>query len=492
MQDTHEIEGAKRILLDKLLRGEATSFVCEPSTAPRRLVDSPAPLSYNQEEVYLRARLAAQLAPRSRPYNETITIHRSGALDIEALERSLREILRRHEAWRTTFGSSNGKLVQYVQSELEFQLDSVDLRYLPETQRERMAVEIAQFKAQEEFSLAEGPLVRFQVVQLDEEEYRLFLAAHQIVLDGVSAYHVFLPELIALYEAFVCGKPSPLPEPNFQYSDYAQWQRETIENGESSEDFKYWRQQLSSHLAILRMPTDHPRPTVQTFNGAIQPFAIADGLSNAAKALAHTESTTLFVIYLAVFATMLSSYAGQDEVVVGTVAATRNRTEVQRLLGYFLNPVVLYICLTGNPTFREVVIRAREVVLGALSHSEMPFQLVVDAVNAENDLSRHPLYQVQFSLEPPILALPQGWNLTPMDVQGGGAKLDLYFVLDERPNGTFGRVQYNPDLFEAASMQRMVRHYQALLEATTADPNKRLFDLPHYSFRDELAPRIQT
>ncbi len=355
MQDTSHLENARRALLDKLLRGNAPPFPDKIPGIARRASGAPAPLSYSQEQVYRHAQLAGRLAPDSRLYNETITVHRTGPLDLEVLERSIVEILRRHEAWRTTFEPINGQLVQCVHAAPELHLDVVDLCDLPESERERTALEIGQAGAQQPFELAEGPLLRFQLVRLNEREHRLFLTAHQIVLDGVSAYHVFLPELVALYEAFVSSKPSPLLELRVQYSDYAQWQRDNLQNGALAEHLNYWQKQLDGRVPTLRMPTDHPRPEVQTFRGAIQPFAIAKSLSDAAKVLTRAEGTTLFVTYLAAFVALLGGYTGQEDLVIGTVAPTRNHAEVQRLLGYFLNPVVLYFRLAGHLTFREVL-----------------------------------------------------------------------------------------------------------------------------------------
>ena len=486
MQDNPHLEDAKRALLDRLLRGKTDPIPDKISRIVRRASGAPAPLSWSQEQVYRHAQLAGRFAPDSRLYNESITIHRTGPIAPEVLERSLVEILRRHEAWRTTFVEMNGQLVQCVHAVQELRLDVVDLRNLPESERERTALKIGQASAQQPFNLAEGPLLRFQLVRLSELEHRLYLTAHQIVLDGVSAYQVFLPELVALYEAFVSGNPSPLPEPRVQYSDYAYWQRNNLQNGALSEHLNYWQKQLGAQPPSLHMPTDHPRPEVQTFRGAIQPFAMGIRVSDAARALTRAEGTTLFVTYLAAFVALLSGYTSQKELVIGTVATTRNHAEVQRLLGYFLNPVVLYFRLARHLTFRAVLRHVHEAVVDALSHGEMPFHMLVDVAQAETDLSRNPLYQVQFSLEPPLPALYPGWNLTPMDLQSGGAKLDLYLVLDDRPSGTLGRLQYNPDLFEAASMQRMAQHYQSLLETATAAPEKQLSELAQYSFCNEF------
>lgn len=485
MQDV-STNPAKRALFEKMVRGEANALHSELPRIARRPSSTFAPLSYNQEQVYLQAQLAARVAPHSRLFNETVTIHRSGPLDVKALELSLAEILRRHEAWRTTFELKNSILVQSVNPTPDVCLNVVDLRHIPESKRERAALEFAEVGARELFDLAQGPLVKFQLVRLSEGEHRLFLTAHQIVLDGVSAYHVFFPELVALYEAFASGKPSPLEEPPVQYSDYAWWQRQTLENGALQEHLNYWRGMFVEGVPILRVPTDYPRPPIQTFRGAIQPFAISREVVNSAKTLSKAEGTSLFMTFVAAFAILFNHYTRQKEIVIGTVVPTRKHSEVQHLLGYFLNPVVLYFRLDGNPTFSEVLAQTRDIVLGALSH-EMPFHLLTNAIQPGTDLSRHPLFQVQFSLEPPISGPVAGWNLTPMDLQSGGAKLDLYFVLDDRPNGTFGRAQYNPDLFEAASLQRTIRTYQTLLEAAAADPAKRLTELPYHSFYDESA-----
>src|SRR5689334_4400069 len=467
--------GAKQALLDKLLSGDISAIQGKTSVIGDRPSNGSIPLSYNQEQVYRQAQVAERLAPGSRLYNETITIHRTGPLEVHALEQSLMEILRRHEAWRTTFSLIGDKVVQCVHSVPDLDLRVVDLAHM--SNPERAALELAEEGAQKPFDLARGPLVRFQLIRLKESEYRLFLAAHQIVLDVVSAYNVFLPELVALYEAFASGQPSPLRDPIMQYPDYALWQRDTLANEQLLEYFKYWEKQLGDGVEVLRIPTDRPRPPIQSFRGTIQSFTVRNMLRDDAKALTKAQGNTLFVTLLAGFAILLNSYTDQEEIVIGTVAPTRC-SEALHSLGYFLNPVVLHLRLTGDQTFRNVLAHAHEVVTGALSHAEMPFHLLVARMRSGTDQSRHPLYQVQFSLEPTMLARYPGWNLTPMDLQSGGARLDLYFVLDDRPAGMFGRVQYNPDLFEAASIGRMAHDYQTLLTAAIADPDKRVSTLP--------------
>jgi surfactin family lipopeptide synthetase A len=356
-----------------------------------------------------------------------------------------------------------------------------DLRSLVKAEQEREALRMGTDDVRQPFDLANGPLVRTKLVRLSDVEWRLLLTVHQILLDGVSVYHVFLPELMTLYKAFSNNQTSPLPELPLQYPDYAIWERERAQSDFLCGHIAYWREQLREPLSELDLPTDRPRPADQTFHGAILPFALPRQLSEQARLYSQRENVTLFIALLAVFYCLLHRYTDQEDVVVGTIAPTRQRSELQGLLGYFLNPVVLRADLSGNPTFREVLSLSRNIFLEAISHSDVPFDSLVEMLQPQSACDRHPLYQVQISLEPPMPALDEGWNLTPMDFESGGAKMDLYMVFDDRPSGIIGRVQYNPDLYDAATMSRLVEHYQATLEAVLADPVQALSDLPQFS-----------
>jgi surfactin family lipopeptide synthetase A len=449
--------------------------------------DHPAPLSCWQLHVWNHTQLAARLSPGAQLFNETITIHRRGSLDVAALEKSLDEILRRHQAWRTTFRLVDGQPRQIVRAPAKSSLAMFDLRSLPKAEQEREALRLGTDDVREPFDLANGPLVRTKLVRLSDVEWRLLLTVHQILLDGVSVYHVFLPELMTLYKAFSNNQASPLPELPLQYPDYAIWERERAQGDFLSGQIAYWRKQLREPLSELGLPTDRPRPADQTFHGAILPFALPKQLSEQARLYSQRENVTLFIALLAVFYCLLHRYTNEDDVVVGTIAPTRQRSELQGLLGYFLNPVILRADLSRKPSFREVLSLSRNIFLEAISHSDVPFDSLVEMLQPQTACDRHPLYQVQISLEPPMPALDEGWNLTPMDFESGGAKLDLYMVFDDRPGGIIGRIQYNPDLYDAATMSRLVEHYQATLEAVLADPLQPLSHLPQFKLTESLA-----
>jgi amino acid adenylation domain-containing protein len=440
---------------------------------PRRGHGEPIPLSYGQQLLWLHS----QLAPDLPLYNEPVTIHRKGPLDVAALEGSLNEILRRHEAWRTSFPSVDGRPLQLIHEAAAIRLPVVDLRGLPEAEREKAALRLAVEDARRPFDLAEGPLLRALLIRLGDEEHRLFLVLHHIIFDGVSIYSVFLPELVALYEAYSSGGPSPLSELPIQYADYALWQREHLTEEALQAQLAYWRRQLAS-VPTLALPTDRPRPAVQTFRGAMHPLALPRGLTEALRALSKREGVTLFVTLLAAFKTLLHRYTGEEDLVIGTVTAGRTRSEVHSLLGFFLNPLLLRTDLSGTPTFRTVLGRVRETTLNALSHPDVPFELLVKHLRPKRDPSRNPLYQVLFSLEPPMPSLPAGWNLTQIDVETGAAKLDLYLELDDRPEGLVGRFMYNTDLFDAASLARMAGHWETLLAGIVESPGEAVSRLP--------------
>jgi aspartate racemase len=433
-----------------------------------------APLSFAQQQLWLHA----QLAPDLPLYSEPVTIHHAGGLDVRAVERSLAEIIRRHEAWRTTFSVVDGELRQVIHSPPAIALPTVDLRGLPPAAREGEALRIATEDALRPFDLERGPLARGTVVRLADDEHRLFLTLHHIIFDGVALYRVFLPELAALYEAFAAGRPSPLAEPLIQYADFARWQRESQPGSETwTRQLAYWRRSLAG-APMLALPTDRPRPAVQSFRGAMETLAFSKTTTEALRALSARERATLYMTMLAAFTALLHRYSGQEDLVVGTVTAGRKRPEVEQLLGYFLNPLALRIDGCGDPTFRELLARVRDVALDALANDDVPFEHVVNALQPQRERDRNPLFQVLFSLEPPLPPLPSSWKLTQLDVETATAKFDLYLELDDRPEGVIGRFLYRTDLFEPATIVRMVGHFHSLVDAIVADPDRRLSALP--------------
>jgi amino acid adenylation domain-containing protein len=465
---------ARRQLLEKYLKGQLAPIRSRAAAIARSAVGGPAPLSYRQEQIWLHAKLAGA----ALIYNEPITIHRFGPLDAAALLRSFNEIIRRHEVWRTTFPCVDGLPVQVVHPSPEVEIPLVDLRQLASDQREAEALRLATEDARKPFDLTNGPLLRAKLVRLADEEHRLFLTLHHIIFDGVSIYGVLLPELIALYDPFSTGKPSPLAEPPIQYADFAHWQRQWLQEKTISEHMAYWKKQLSGDLPVVQLPADRPRPAVQTFRGAMQTFAVSRRLAAELKMLSQREGVSLFITLLAAFNTLLYRYSGQEDMLVGSATAGRNRAETEKLIGFFLNTVVLRTDVSGNPSFLELLQRVRQVTLEALSNDDVPFEHVVKELQPKRDLSRNPLFQVLFSLEPPLPALDSSWKLTQMDVETGAAKFDLYLELDERPEGIIGRFTYSTDLFDAPTISRMAEHWQKLLEGIVANPAQPLSELP--------------
>jgi non-ribosomal peptide synthetase component F len=278
-----------------------------------------------------------------------------------------------------------------------------------------------------------------------------------------------------LYKAFSVGQRSPLPELAIQYGDFACWQRLWLGEDKLAKQVAYWSQKLTGDLPALALRTDYPRPASQTFRGAIQPFALSTDLREAAWVASQRGGVTLFITLLSVFYTLLHRYTGQRRIVVGTVApAGRKHSEAQGLLGYFLNPVALLVDLSDNPTFYELQQRARDVTVGALCNDDVPFEYLVENLRLLGDPNRHPVFQVAISLEPSLPVLDSEWSLTTMDVASGGARWDLYLVFDNRSNGILGRMQYNPDLFDVATIMRLVEDFRLLLGDLAANPLRRV------------------
>ncbi len=476
MNQTAVLSETKRMLLEKYQRGALAETEPAASMIARRPLGAGAPLSLGQEQIWLHAQ-SASIAPAA--CNESITIHRRGRLDVAVLERCFFEIIRRHEAWRTTFDTVEGRPVQTVHPVPFDAFRTVDLRKTPEAAREQEALRLATKQAQQPFDLRQGPLVKALLISMEDERHRLCLTVHEGIVDGISVYQVLPRELAALYEAFSAGKPSPLHELPIQYSDFACWERGWLRGEVLTRQLNYWSNQLAGDLPVLSWPADRPRPRLQTYRGAIRSFALPEDLRASLVKLSQREGATLFMALLAAFAALLHRYTHQEDIVVGTFApAGRKWAEVQGLLGYFRNTVALRINVSGESTFRDLLAQARDVVSGALSHDDVPFECVVEKLRLKPDPSRHPVFHVAMSLLPPIASLTPDWSVTTIDAESGGAKWDLYLQLSERTNGIIGRAQYNPDLFEAGTITRMLGHWETLLKALAANPDAPLGSAP--------------
>jgi aspartate racemase len=464
-----QLSGAKRALLEKRLRGE---WAGSTKIIHRRPDNGPAPLSFAQQRLWF----LDQLMPGSA-YNSPGAFRIESAIDVALVERIVNEIVQRHEVLRTTFQSMAGEPFQVVAPVLTVPVAVVDLGNLPEPKREAEVRRLATEEAQRPFDLAQGPLLRVTLLRLGDHEHVFLVTMHHIISDGWSI-GVFIREAVALYGALSNGAPSPLPELPIQYTDFAVWQREWLQGEVLEEQLGYWRRQLAD-ISVLQLLTDRPRSAVQTSRGKRQSVALPKALSEALKALSRQEGTTLFMTLLAAFKILLHRYTGQDDLVVGTPIANRNRLEIEGLIGFFVNTLVLRTDLAGNPSFRELLRRVREVCLGAYARQDLPFERLVEELRLERDMSRNPLFQVMFVLENISLRSAElpGLTLSAIEADSETALFDLTLQIIDAKQGLTAAFVYNTDLFEAATITRMLGNFQTLLEAVVADPEQRLSNL---------------
>ncbi|SRR5579883_3433341 len=438
------------------------------------------PTSFAQQRLWF----LDQLAPGSSSYNILAAVRLTGCLNLTALEQTFNEIVRRHETLRTTFVMVEGQPMQAIAPNLTIHIPVIDLRHLESCDRQTQAQQLATQEARHPFNLTTGPLLRVTLLQLDEAEYVLLLNLHHIVADGWSV-GVLLKELGTLYEAFVEDRRSPLPELPIQYADFAEWQREWLQglgsNGTSplQTQLDYWQKQLDG-LSVLNLPTDRPRPAVPNYRGSQQFIELPSSLTQALNQLSQKQGVTLFMTLLAAFNLLLYRYTQQEDIAIGSPIANRNRSEIEGLIGFFVNSLVLRTNLWGNPTFKQLLYRVREVTLGAYAHQDLPFEKLVDQLHPKRDLSHHPLFQVVFSLQnTPIQALElPGLTLSLFEFNSKTAKLDLEFHLWQDSQSLKGQVVYSTDLFNDSTITRMLRHFQTLLESIVANPEQRILDLP--------------
>ncbi|HYE57942.1 MAG TPA: condensation domain-containing protein, partial [Rhodothermales bacterium] len=420
-----------------------------------------------------------QLEPGLSAYNIPLPIRIRGALDLGILERCINEIRRRHEVLRTTFQTVDGSPVQIISEFEPITLEVVELGHLPEAEGEAQARVMAAEEARQPFVLSEGELMRVKVLRLSEQHHWVLCTMHHIISDGWSM-GVLVNELSALYLAYSQGRPSPLPELPVQYADFAQWQRERLSGEALEAQLDYWKQQLAGIRSTLDLPTDRPRPALQTFAGATQQFKLREGVTEGLRALSQRENTTLFMTLLAAFQTLLARYTQQDDIVVGTPIAGRNRSEIEGLVGFFANTLALRGNLSGDPTFRELMERTSEVALGAYAHQEVPFERLVEELQPERDLSRNPLFQVMFAVQnaPGGDLDLKGLTLYRVELGSRTTRFDVECHMWERGEALSGFFIYNTDLFDEATIRRMVEHFQNLLEAIVANPDERIQSLP--------------
>ncbi len=440
--------------------------------APREL--DVLPLSFAQQRLWF----IDQLESGNPVYNTTRGVRLRGTLDLAALDRALSELVRRHEALRTTFRDLYGQPVQVIGKAEPFTVIVEDLSGLPSATRDEDARRLTLEDARQPFDLSTGPLMRARLLRLSNEEHVLLFSLHHIVSDGWSM-GVLVREVAALYAVYAVGAESPLEDLSLQYGDYAVWQREWLQGEVLERQLAYWREQLADAPPVLELPTDRPRPQVQTFRGAALPFNLSKELAQALKTLSRREGVTLYMTLLAAMQLLLARYTGQDDILTGTPIANR-RGEIEGLIGFFVNTLVLRTDVSGDPIFSELLQRVRETALGAYAHQDVPFETLVEVLQPERSMSYTPLFQVLFVLQNAPreeLKLP-GLTVDLLDVDSGTAKFDLMFSLEESEQGLEGVCEYSTELFDEATVRRLLGHFETLLQGVADNPDERISHLP--------------
>ncbi|MBW4592863.1 MAG: amino acid adenylation domain-containing protein [Brasilonema angustatum HA4187-MV1] len=467
----------RELVLQKLKKQQQSSQNDHRLTPPLTPVsrEHPLPLSFAQQRLWF----LDQLEGENCVYNVPFFWQISGFLNISALEQAIAEIVQRHEVLRTSFSVVDGSPIQVIHAHSQLMIQVLDWRQLTEKDQFSKAQQLATEDLQQPFDLSNPPLLRVKLLQLTDQSHLLLLVIHHIVCDGWSM-DIFRRELFTLYTAFCAKEPSPLPELSLQYADFAHWQRQWLQGEVLQKQLNYWQKQLAEVPPLLELPTDQPRPSVQSFRGRSEFLQLNQDLTQKLKRLSQESGTTLFMTILAAFTLLLSRYSGQEDIVVGSAIANRNRRETETLIGFFVNTLALRTNLQGNPTFLELLKRVKQVTLDAYDHQDLPFEKLVDELGKERSLSHHPLFQVAFSLQnetPDKLEIP-GLTLTRFQWENTTTLFDLSLIFRETPQGLIGEWEYATDLFEAKTIQRMAGHFEVLLEAIVDNPRQPINTLP--------------
>ena len=468
--DAPTVSGLAAIVKEALRDGEA---VRASALAPVSR-DNELPLSYAQQRMWV----LDQVEPGNCSYNVRRVIQITGSLNVEALRQTSNKIVERHESLRTTFQTADGLPTQVIAPTLNLPMPLVDLSNVSQAEQQRETRRLIRREGEVPFDLAKGPLIRATLVRLGEQEHLLLVTMHHIVTDGWSL-GVFFNELRVLYGAISQGESSPLPGLPVQYADYAVLQRGRLQGEALERQLSYWKRQLAGAPALLKLPTDRPRPAKRSYRGAKHLIDLSEGLSRSLNELSRREGVTLYMTLLAAFKILLSHYSRQTDIVVGSPIANRDQVEVERLIGLFINTLVMRTDLEGDPTLREVLMRVKETALGAYAHGETPFEKLVDELQPERSLSHNPLFQVWFVLHSrrSRAADPAGLELVSLPIEDVKTRHDLQLTMWEGAEGIGGTFEYSSELFDASTIARMAERFQALLHLVVERLGMRLSEV---------------
>jgi hypothetical protein len=466
-----QLSAAKRTLIAQLRNGQKPA--ARTSKIPRCTADEMAPLSSNQEQSWF----FSQLEPRSPLYNVPVAIRLRGPLHIPALQKSIEQIVARHEVLRTRFGGEF-EPVQVVGEMALVPVTVTDLRGISSDMRETVLQRSVDAEVRQPFDLARDLMLRVHVFQMGEDDWALTVVLHHIASDFAS-WGVLCRELTTLYEGILNGKKTALPELPIQYRDFGRWQQEWLRGAECQNHLGYWRKNLTGAPALLELPFSRPRTSAQTFVGACEYITLPTSMHRQVTDLSRDAEVTIFMTLLAAFVALLSRLTKRDDLVVGSPAAGRYRAEVENLIGFFANIMVLRTNLKGDPTFRELLQRTREVVLDALAHQEVPFAKLIQELRPPRNASYLPFFQIVFMLQQELASSFRLPEITARDIEidAGIAKFDLMLTVLEGEQGLRCCAEYNTALFAQADIRQMLSEYQRFLETAVAQPNKRISEL---------------
>ncbi|MTJ29412.1 non-ribosomal peptide synthetase [Aphanizomenon sp. UHCC 0183] len=468
----NSLTNQKRDLLKLLLNKKGINLQTE-IILPRPNSEA-APLSFGQEQLWFLSQIQDNTT-----YNMPLALQISGSLNISVLEQAITEIVRRHEILRTNFQQIEGKNLQVIRQEINIGLQVINLEKIPAKEQLQNVQQLINQETNKIFNLSEDDLFQSTLYQLNQNSYVLLLNMHHIISDGWST-GILLQELSTLYAAYLAGNESPLPELQIQYADYAIWQKEKFTSEIREKQLNYWQQQLADIPPLLELPTDKPRPPVQSFRGGIWEFSINSNLSQKIRTLTQQSDTTLFMTMLAAFVILLYRYSGQDDILIGSPMAGRNRQEIQSLIGYFVNTVVLRTKLTGNPNFREILNQVRQVATDAHNYQDIPYNQVVEALNPQRNLSYNPVFQILFDLQHSLTDKSQlpGLTLQPFLGEHSTSKFDLSLIIEDRGTELIGVWEYSSDLFTQETISRITENFQTLLNGIVNNPETPINQLP--------------
>lgn len=476
-----DLSDKRQALLEALLREEGVAAT-QTEKIQRRPDSIEIPLSFAQQRLWF----LDKFAPGNTAYNIHQALAISGPLNIEAFKKSLTEILVRHEALRTSFPSVKERPRQVISPDLTLQLPVVNLSNIPVEERQSIIGKYSFDEASRPFDLEKDRLLRTTLLRMDDDEHVLLLTMHHIVSDGWSM-DIFFKELGSLYEAYSNGRPSSLPELAIQYPDFSSWQRGWLQGEVLQSQLSYWKEALRGAPMVLQLPLDKPRPSVQTFHGKREAFFLSREMERALKNLGQKEGATLFMTLLAAFNTLLFRYSGQDDILVGSPIANRNRSEIEGLIGFFVNTLVLRVQMAGEPSFRELLGRVREMALEAYAHQDLPFEKLVEELQPDRSPSYPPIFQVLFALQNATkekVEIPS-LKVSRIPLESGTVQFDLILTVMETSEGLKGSFEYNSDLFESETIHQMASSFQNLLKAIIANPDQSIAKMQILSESEE-------